>query len=224
MKLRFALLISLVASCGTGPGAPPEAPKNSSKQFVIPGCRNIQPGARSTAFNVNFYLTTWGSAIGEGATVGVIEGVGPQPYGAGSLIAATLPKSTRIGKDELIPRRGVAEEFCILVSSSESRVRKAQLGAFTELQKLGYAIRSSNSKQGYMRTRFKKRGHRAADWYDRYSSSTYPIDSNTTAVFVLREVYISRSDAPFVQGRSVGANEAAILTRIRDIALSIGSN
>ena len=220
MRLGFLYFVLILASCGTGPGAPPEVPANSREHFVLPGCRNVQPQARSTKFITDFYLTTWGSALGEGATVGVREGVGTRPYGAGALIAAVLPKSTRLGGDELVPRRGAAEEFCILIKAPEGRVKRAQMAAFRELQKLGYSFVSVSSGAGYIQTRFKKSGHRAALWYDRYSASTYPIDSTTTAVFVLREVFISRSGAPYVQGRSVGANEASILTRIRDLALA----
>lgn len=216
MRLIATLCLLILCSCGRGPGAPPLVDGSSRGFQVVPGCQTVHPNVVDATFTTGFYLTTWGSAISEGARAGVRDGVGSQPEGAGLIIAAALSDSISIGGDELVPKRTASEPFCMVVNSPMSTVRRAQTETFRELRTFGYRQIRSRTSDGLFQTSFVKLEHSSAKWYDRYSSSLLPISSSKTVVFVYREVFISRYGDPYFQGESVGQNETWILSRIRD--------
>lgn len=81
---------------------------------------------------------------------------------------------------------------------------------------LGNPIERSDAGAGVFRTGRAQRSHAMAAWQDSYAVAVYTLAPGRTAVWVFRDVYISRGGGPFDQGISSGRNETWIFTEIGD--------
>lgn len=200
--------VILINSCG-GPGAPLlRANEMDGEGQLIAGCQNVSNKVRVNSYITEFYLTTWGSAVLEGATEGAMKGSSSVNQKSGG-----MPKRSKRGETtnpeilNLIP-------FCRRYAVPFPRASKA---AATVLPMLGNPIIKSDIPTGDFETGFIERSHRAARWRDRYFIIVDQDGPQNAIVRVVRQVYIDRSGGTFNQAISVGHNEAWILTRIGDL-------
>ena len=208
----------MLLGCGPAPGTPLMMSKTAEPDLLLPACQNVDPTSKSSDFISNFYLTTYDSAFSEGAEVGLREGLGRRPTGVSALLAAALQEPISVDGQQLITKKDPLEPFCMIIHAPISRVQEALPVVYSDLKNYGYTYSLPDPQYEIFQTAFKPNGHRAAKWYDRLSTSADALDPNRTGVYVLREVFISRSESPYVQATSVGANEAWLLTRIRDLS------
>jgi hypothetical protein len=174
---------------------------------MIVGCQNVSNKVRVNSYITNFYLTTWGSAVVEGATEGTMEGLSSVNRNSGG-----MPKRWKSG-ETTNPEILNLMPFCRRFAAPFSQVSKA---AATVLPMLGNPIIKSDIRTGDFETGFIERSHSAARWRDRYFIFIDQDGLQNSIVRVVRQVYIDRSGRTFNQAISVGHNEAWILTRIGD--------
>ncbi len=219
-NLRLALPLAgvlLIGACAA-PGTPPSAARNERQ---LSGCQQVAGNAPARPFMTDYYLTTSASAISEGALAGIDEEL-ESAHGVASLASSARPASFKVGRDRLIKDGRRKEGFCMVIDRPIAGVDRATRSALAELGPRGYSARKSgNSYQ----TNWSRHDHRAAKWIDRYTVSLRRINKDTTSLTVLRDIYISRersADAShgldYFQATSVGSNETAILTRVRNLS------
>lgn len=211
----FAASVFLSGCSNALVGEPPLVSRASGDQALLPDCKNVSGSAPQTQFDTENFLTTWGSAVREGAALGVREGLA-EGGGVGNVFLARLRQPQRVQGETLLWRSERQEPFCMTIARPESTVASAFRATFREMRAFGYSTRFGD---GTATTSFAKRGHRAANWMDRFSAYTYALPGGKTAVVVRRDVLISRRGEPYVQAISVGALEGWVLTRIRDKVL-----
>jgi hypothetical protein len=170
------IAVVALAGCAGGPGAPvlrKDAGDGQGPQ--IPNCSNISPKDRTGDFMRGSYLTTWGSAMREGATAGLSEAVGGGQLG-------------RQLEDQMLPS---SETFCKAVPG---RASKAYRVGKQVLQELGYKIHYGNQRSGILETDYVYQSRLPLhQWQDRFALTFDQADGNTTIVRVFRDVYISRA-------------------------------
>lgn len=215
-RLLQILVFVCLCSCAA-PAQPPMAEKYSVASPRLPDCQNIDPNAHSDTFITDFYLTTWTSAFQEGALAGLHDGLGSTPKGVGAIAMAALEDSVILNGNELILQPTSPVPFCMVLQSSGSSVSIALERVYIELEGLGYRVIPSEEILGVFQTDFKYNEHQSAKWYDRFISTVSNIGDTRSAIYVLREVFISRSQSKFIQAYSVGANEEWIMTRTKQL-------
>jgi hypothetical protein len=205
------LLLGALAACG----APGEAVLFADPAEAVPGCRILRPDAGGAAFDTRFYHTTLvGSAIVEGATLGVREGLS-DGGGVGTLILMNMRPPDRVLGEPVIWRRAVQPAFCLRVAAPPARARAALDRALRELRPHGYRVLGGGEVRS---TSFVPRAHRAARWMDRFRAEVRPDLGGGSILAVARDVVISRRGEPYVEATSRGRLETSILTRARDLA------
>ena len=216
-RLALSSLLILFAGCGD-PGAPPLLSRSAAGTDHIPGCHNVSPAVRATLpFTTDFYLTTSGSALREGSSVGVRDGL-RDGGGVGNNLLAMMSPPSRVGNARLVAKSHRPEPFCMLVDAPHERVVSALSRVMSELRPHGYRAQRSPYSYSAFQTDFAFHSHQAARWTDRFIAYADPIGSDRTAVVVHRDVFISRQRGPYMQGESVGANETWILVAVRQAA------
>lgn len=209
--VAFALL---AASCGDI-GAPTLVSRDTPPQERLVGCHNVAANYPHQPFSGASYFTTWGSALQEGAAVGAREGL-LEGGGVGTLVLMQMAPPDEIGGEPVIWRNAVQPAFCMRVPVSAQRLERGLERALAELRVHGYQV---STIRGDFVTNFVPRSHSAARWVDRFRARVVPVSSEESAVYVFREIAISRQGAPFVEASSIGRLEAGILSRSRDIAM-----
>lgn len=216
-RLAICSMLVLLVGCGA-PGAPPLVSRAAAGAHYIPACQNVSPDARSAIpFTTTFYLTTSGSAFREGAADGLRDGLRDGGATGAYLISAMRPPR-RVGQADLVATLPPPEPFCMVVDAPHGRVDAAVSQVMSDLSTYGYRARRSTSSPVAFETDFAFRSHSAARWTDRFIAFADPMGPGKTAVFVYRDVFISRNGGPYIQGESVGANETWILAAVRQIA------
>ena len=209
--LWFAL-----ASC-----AAPKAPKirtsaSDNEGPIIPGCQNISPSFRPVDVIEKFYLSTWSSAVIEGALAGAKRKPGIPSHSAifGNTIVETTQKAERLGKYRLINLLKGPQPFCRQFNASAKRITQIIKPI---LLRLGEPKSRSLPQGRIFHTEFKQREHSAASWIDAYFVAIVEEAPEKSNIYVYRPLYISRdSGYSYGQGISVGYNESWILARIGD--------
>ena len=203
------LLIVLSACTNAMVGEPPLVPASSPD--ALPRCKTVAANAPNPGFTTQYYMTTWGSAVAEGAAMGVREGLS-EGGGVGWVALARIRPVQSVGGVQLLWRGANQTPFCMVINASEARVAQALRGTFQDMRGLGYTSRVSGPLNI---TSFAKREHSAAKWVDRFAAFTYPLEGGRTAVVVRRDVLISRRGSPYIEGNSVGELETWVLTTTR---------
>ena len=205
------IFLSFVSAC-SAPGTPPTVSKASGLSSSQLACQLVSPSAKQPPFITEYYLTTYKSALAEGARSGLREGLietGLQP------IERELRQNEFILGNSLFVRNSKqAKPFCMVFRHSKKSVLSALSKTLNSLRASGYGVSKKNFSNGFYKTTLVPRAHRSADWYDRFIVSTASID-DSIVVYVFREGYISRGSFEYFQGFSVGNNEAWILGQIR---------
>ena len=123
---------------------------------------------------------------------GSVRALGPRSTSAFLRNLAPTPRSYRGQK--LTPAFVSPEPFCMTIDKPMRQVKRDILRAFRDLGSHGYEMKGLGSNPQRVTTNFVANSHRAAKWLDRYTIYSSTISRGMTAVFVLREVYISRDD------------------------------
>lgn len=193
----------VLTACGAAPGTPAlRTTADRASDPMIPGCQNLEPQARTDTYITNFYLTTWSSALAEGAMQGLTDGP------AGLALRPTAPVGVTVNR---LP--SPTEPFCRSYSATP---RQASAAVAAVMLSLGGRVVRSDINNGLFETEFVQRQHAMARWRDNYVVRVSPFGTGA-AVRVLRTVFISRDGGrTYNQGVSVGNNEAYILTQVGD--------
>lgn len=197
---------------------------------VIQGCKNVAAEYRVESFTEGSYLTTWDSALLEGAQEGVRRPLDNARGTAGASVLSQL-RDQQPGRAAAVTRMhqspaanwgvrtntlgSIPEPFCRRFSHRREVVVVAVRDALLELK--GYRLITSNANWGVFETSYAEQKRGKLRWRDRYVVYVDPGPSGTSDIRVFRDVYIDRSGSMFNQGVSVGRNEAYILTRIDDL-------
>ncbi|MCA8881255.1 MAG: hypothetical protein KDA73_15160 [Rhodobacteraceae bacterium] len=210
-------LIALLGGCAA-PGTPSMVSRSQVGMDYIPHCQNVSPTAQSPLpFTTEYYLTTSGSAVNEGAMAGTREGLA-EAGGVGLLALARMRPPSRVGSADLVARGTPPEPFCMLIDAPSGRVSAALSKVMASLRQYGYRAQRVAADPAVFETDFVFRSHLAARWTDRFIVVAEPWGDGKTALFVQRDIFISRDGSPYLQGSSVGANETWILAATRDTA------
>jgi hypothetical protein len=179
---------------------------------LIPDCRNVSNVARNEVYRTNSYLSTWGSALLEGATQGLGEGLAGEGEIAEAIRRATVRPSTEgnLVFNEL-PRR--FSPYCRAYTGSRQVIARS-VGEILPL--LGNPVELSDEDTGIFRTGIIDRRHPMAQWKDSYLITVEEAEPNRIIVRVLRTLYISRDGTTYNRGISSGQNELWIFTQIAD--------
>lgn len=229
------ILSSITALIGcVAPGAPLiRTSQHDGEGQMITGCKNVSSKSRVDIFIKNSYLTTWGSALKEGAIEGVEEGVDQAGVSKGASLVRSL-LDTSLKREEIRARLQSSPEsswnekinkyssktipFCRKYSANSAAVF---LSAVDALGTLDYPITIVDKKLGIIETGFVERRHSGARWRDRYVIYIDPEndepDHSITHLKIFRTVYIDRSGNTFNEADSVGYNETWIMTRVADV-------
>ncbi len=215
MMRSFGLIASfgVLMSCAA-PGTPGLLPAGSNGS--VPFCQTISSDTPRTAFVQEFYLTTWGSAYREGAAAGVRDGLN-DGSALGAVVLGQLRAPSKYKGQDIFAIRYDADPFCMAFSAPFAKVDAATSRAFSELRRIGFRTTRNGGEVPSYETTFKEGAHRSADWLERFVAAVERLPDGRTVVVLSRGIYIKRDDSGYYQGNSVGQNEAAILTRIRDI-------
>jgi hypothetical protein len=199
------LLCLMAAACGAG-GPPVRTDVGDGGGPLLPDCQNLRPDPSDRPFITEFYLSTWGSAWVEGAVQGVSEGLqtGGAVRGhvdpAGVFRVVDRPPGVRTTTLPVAPK-----PYCRIVAAPAREVRAA-LEAL--LASVGRPVVAWSVGGARFETGFAHASHRAARWYDKYAITVDAMSRDTSAVRVLRLLFISRDRTVYNQAYSSGHNEA----------------
>ncbi|NJO56743.1 MAG: hypothetical protein HC834_10910 [Rhodospirillales bacterium] len=184
---------------------------NANDRFgaLLPGCQNLRRDTIERQFITEYYLSTWGSAWVEGASQGVSQGLNLRPnlQGQGRSLALghTDDRPRGVGTTTLpIP----PTPYCRAVAASAENIRQA---IETLLGSVGRPVVAFGEGGEEMETAFAYARHRAASWYDKYTIAVTHVMPSTSAVRILRPLFISRDGMVYNQAYSSGANEAWLI-------------
>jgi hypothetical protein len=210
-----ALALILCACVASGAPSVRSSPRDGEGQLIA-GCRNVSPSSRVETYDTRFYHTTYGSAwvegtsnlngLGEGGVAQAIREAMGEPTIRNGRTYYELPMSLR--------------PYCRAYDADRALVAGvvAQI-----LPQLGNPVERSDVVAGVFKTGRSHRSHAMARWQDDYAIAVYSLGPGQTAVWVYRDIYISRPGMgeQFDQAISSGRNETWIFTRIND-ALAVG--
>lgn len=214
-----ALALAFLVGC-VAPGTPRGVQVPAEVSRKIPGCTFIAQDTPRGEFVSDYYLTTYGSSLAEGASAGAnSELQSASDFAAPLRSLATRP--FEISGEQLLPNGSSAPPLCMTFSRNLQTIREAVAVARGSLSRLGY---ESSSVGAGFRTSWRRGGHSSANWFDRYTVVAVPTGQGQVVVAVRREVYIQRAgfaarfddSSLFHEATSVGANEAWVLASIRD--------
>lgn len=179
---------------------------------LVEGCKNLDDNARVEVLNLGSYRTTYLSAIIEGATAGVDDGLnrGGGPIADTMRSMANMPDKSE-SSDMLDNLFGDARTFCRVYDAEMVKVANAVAFVIPYLQN---GVEISDPLAGIFLTEMSDRSHSAAKWKDSYAIKVNELEPGRTVVFVTRFVYISRMGSPYYGAISDGHNEGWILTRV----------
>ena len=201
---------------------------------IIPNCFNVSLGSQALTLPNRFiedrYLTTWGSAWSEGAREGYREELDKNELGGSdealqlfALLNWLTRRETALSRLRESPASTWPEKvntladaptpFCGYFFASSLTVFDLVEKVF---QRLDYPMVLVDRKLGVLETGFVERKHRAARWRDRYVVYVNPTLSSESTVIVFRSVYIDRSGNVFNEAKSVGHNEAWIISQVAE--------
>lgn len=228
--LTFACF--MVLGCAA-PGAPVLRTTTADGQGpLIPHCQNVVQDYRVESFLLGYYLTTWGSAAGEGTQEGIrraLEDPSAKSTQGSAFVQFLIDQypsgSESIGRFFSSPAptwrtpinslKNVPMPFCRRYYYPGKEVSRAAQSAIESLSQ--YRIITNDPQLGIFETDFFEQRHATARWRDRFMILVEYESYGTSVVRVFRDVYIDRSGTLFNQGASVGRQEAYILTRIDDV-------
>lgn len=232
---RLALMVTLFGTAAllgcAAPGTPlMRAGVADGEGPLIEGCKNVSITARVNDYIAGYYLTTWGSAIQEGANQGMRQSLEEDPsLGiAGSMLqelVATLASPRAAGKlNSTSSRPEDWREKTNSLSTSPQPFCRRYAAKYDDVSRATAAIvmqmphkpRVIDQRFGVFETEFVEGQHAAARWRDRYVVVVEPEGPDQTVMLVFRIVYIARSDNVFNQGISVGHNETWLMTQVAD--------
>lgn len=211
-SLLFCLAVTACAAGG------PEVRTGANDGFgpLLPGCQNLRRDSSERQFIAEFYLSTWGSAWMEGASQSVSEGLNARggAQGGSRPAAASRPDD---------PPRGVRtttlpvppKPYCRAVAVPADDLRRA---IETLLASVGRPVVTFGAGVNQMETAFAYTSHRAARWYDKYTIAVTQVTPETSAVRILRPLFISRDGIVYNQGYSSGANESWLIDEAERVA------
>ena len=234
--LSFIIFIINIVGCSAPGALRLRINKSDGEGPLISNCHNVSNSTKVDNYITEYYLSTWGSALLEGASEGVWEGLGRE-----------MPNKVK-NRDDLIKyliKQGILQEnysskgnklsidhgqmslpvnFDSLIFSSPPYCRVYEASALDVsraisniINTLGNDILLSDIDSGLFITGFIDRQHKAARWKDRYIILVQNQSPTRSVVKILRELYISRKNGPFNKAISVGHNEAWIMTQISKV-------
>jgi len=199
-------------------------------QALIPGCKNVAWNYRVESFTEGSYLTTWDSALLEGAQEGIRRPLDDSKGTAGAAVLSRL-RDQQPGRVAAVNRLHqspaaswgvrtntlgkIPEPFCRRFSHKREVVALAARDVLSGLK--GYRLLMNNVKWGVFETSYVERRVGKLRWRDRFVIYVDPGSSDSSEVRIFRDIYIDRSGSMFNQGVSVGRNEAYILTKMDDL-------
>jgi hypothetical protein len=206
--IRRLLCCAVISACGAG-GPPVRSNANDGGGPLLPNCQNLHPDPTDRPFITEFYLSTWGSAWVEGAVQGVSEGL--QTGGvvrshvdpAGGFRVVDRPRGVLTTTLPVAP-----EPYCRIVAAPARDVRVALEALLTSV---GRPVVAWSGGGARFETSFAHASHRAARWYDKYTITVEPLGRDTSAVRVLRLLFISRDRTVYNQAYSSGHNESWLI-------------
>lgn len=224
--------LAAIAGCAA-PGAPiireGEAGGNGS---LVQGCQNVSLENRRFAlpneFITSSYLTTWSSAIKEGALEGYQEAA-EKARASGNTKSQLLIEQIDLLTSRSVAQMQLAESpasswpetvntlaekpqpFCKIFFADQATVFNLVETIFSQLD---YPIEYSDDRLGHLETEFVERRHAAARWRDRYVIHVVKTAANHSVLIVRRPVFIDRSGEMFNEAISVGHNEAWIIKQV----------
>mgnify|MGYP003385614849 CR=1 FL=1 len=240
-KIILLLILSITVFVGcAAPGTPLiRTTQHDGEGPLIAECKNVSNKDRIEVFNVHSYLTTWGSALKEGAIEGFREGLQNAEDEAKITVESiklaeklavelsdTFSRKERRDQLQSSPEPDWTEEknelpskaipFCRKYPANSSAIFTA---AKTVLGTLDHQISKIDEELGFLETEFVERSHPGARWRDKYVIyiDANPDELDHSVVKIFRTVYIDRSGNTFNEAESVGHNETYILTRIADL-------
>lgn len=202
-----------LAGCASSPGSPLlRRNVNDGYGQLVTGCRNVSPATPPLSYQTKFYLSTWGSAWSEGAQTGLQSGLKIEPEDRSrARFTKELSWSVLMRTFGFDGNNYPFQPYCMLYRAEPNAVAAALR---TVLPSLGNAVVRGQEALGIFGTEFLQREHQAAKWRDRYIITIRETEGGGTAVFVFRDLWISRQSSPYVRAESNGENEAWILMRI----------
>lgn len=230
--LIYLLILVVIAGCAA-PGTPVIRHNGLDGEGpVVAGCQNIQLERPAFALPDEFittaYLTTWSSALKEGAEEGysdaydhnrqknqgdnyqlitLIDSVADKP----STHKEMVDRETSSWPEKVNPLTNEQEPFCRIFSANYSNIFALVENIFEDLD---YQVTISNGTLGFIETDYTERHHASARWRDKYKIIVVEISQNQSVLLVYRSVFVSRSDDVFNEGISVGHNEAWIIREV----------
>lgn len=211
--LGLIALLGVLLNC-SALGTPALLPAGTDG--AVPYCQTLPGNAPSIDYVGSSYWTTWGSAYREGGTAGAREGLNERGAIGAAMLAQLRTPSKYKGQDVFAVRYD-ADPFCMAFDAPFFTVDAATSKAFSELRRLGFRVTKNGGKMPSYETAFKEGAHRSADWIERFAAAVVRLPDGRTVVVLYRDIFIMRDDTGYYQGNSAGYNEAAILTRIRDL-------
>lgn len=220
MQIRASLLLAIaIATTGCARLGPELRTAATPLQGeLVEGCKNLDDGARVETLYLGSYRTTYMSALVEGATAGVDDGLtrGGGPIADAMRSMASMPDQSK-SSDMLDNLFSDARTFCRVYDAEMPLVASAVAMVIPYLQN---GIEISDQLAGIFLTELSDRSHSAAKWKDSYAIKVSELEPGKTVVRVTRFVYISRMGSPYYGAISDGNNEGWILTRVLDIVSS----
>jgi len=179
---------------------------------LIPGCKNLKDDAQIETLHLGSYRTTWMSALIEGATAGVDEGLARPGGSVADAMRSTTSKPTDSRNTDMLDNLfAKARSFCRAYSADFLDVSRAVDEVMPYLQN---RIEIADVESGIYLTENIDREHSGAKWKDSYAIRVIELGEGRTGVEVTRFVYISRMGSPYYGAISDGNNEGWILTRV----------
>lgn len=212
MSLLSCLVVTACAA--SGPAVRTDA--NDGFGPLLPECQNLRRDKAERRFITEFYLSTWGSAWMEGAGQGVSEGLNARGSGDGEnrLAAAVQTRDRPRGVRTtmlLVPPK----PYCRAVAMPADDLQQAIQTVLASVARPVVAVAADGTQ---METAFTHARHRAARWYDKYIVSVTQVTPDTSAVRILRPLFISRDGTVYNHAYSSGANEGWLMDEAERVA------
>lgn len=236
IQVNYLILAALIVLAGCSAPGTPKMANSQADGEDIPNCQNVSVSNKVDQYITNSYLTTWGSALVEGAA----EGYKQEESSLMASLVSLVSGSNKIN-DQAVSKnhRGVTSNkapltalpFCRKYTANFALVADAVSKALLQLDN---KVILSNKQKGQFETDYMTRSRdqwnltaeakrkpkslvTSPIWKDKYTILVSQQSPTVTELWVLRSVYINRSGEAFNQGFSVGHNEAWIMSRVAEL-------